>query len=61
MKTFNRTILDLNTCKQSLPEEDIRFYGYFGETMPLISVKLCHFKRSYNDKKKLINLVLKCV
>jgi hypothetical protein len=28
--------------------------GYFGGTMPVISVKPCHFKRSYNDIKKLL-------
>src|SRR5690606_25595758 len=28
--------------------------GYFGGIVPVISVKPCHFKRSYNDIKKLI-------
>lgn len=28
--------------------------GYFGATMPVISVKPCHYKRSYNYIKKLL-------
>ena len=27
------------------------YFGYFGETMPALSVKTCHFERCCNDTK----------